>query len=124
VRAFTCDICRLVIPEASPVLFALQDRGTGPYTGMSGWYTATVHAEPCGTSFLREADDYRERLCRGCHRPMWQRARSRRAHCSDQCRQRDYRRRRDLHDRVLQADDRVLYRDDLYWHTRPEAISP
>lgn len=123
VRGFTCDICNLRITEHASVLFAQQDGGTGPYVGQSGWYTATVHADPCGSAFLHDVDnDYRARPCRGCGRTMWLRPGSRRTHCSRPCRQSDYRRRRDLAAAALN-EGQVLYRDELYWLTRQEAAS-
>lgn len=123
VLELACGMCKLRISERMPVLFAEQARGSGPYVGMSGWYTAIVHADPCGAGFLRDPDnDYAKRACRGCGRGMWLRAGSCRAHCSSPCRQADYRRRREA-DTAALREGRVLYRDELYWLTKPEAAS-
>jgi hypothetical protein len=46
---------------------------------------------------------------------------SRRAHCSSPCRQADYRRRRTLATQALD-ENRIIYRDELYWLTRPDAL--
>ena len=120
---FVCDSCRLSIPDGAPVLYGQQDAGTGPNYGMSGWYVAIVHLDPCGADYLRRwGSDYQERPCRGCGRSMWVRTRSRRTHCNNPCRQADYRRRRAVASAAL-ADGRVLYRDELYWLTRAEAVA-
>lgn len=118
-RPLTCDVCKLAVAAGAPVLFAQQEGGTGPYHGMSGWYVACTHALSCGADFLRSfADEYTQRACRGCHRVMWVRQHSRRSHCSGPCRQAYYRRRRVVSASAL-AVGRVLYRDELYWLTRP-----
>jgi hypothetical protein len=131
VRQLSCDACQLRIADGAPVLFAIQQGGAGPCPGQCGWYTATVHADPCGaalreanfTAFLRDGDrEYRQRTCRGCSRVMWLRRGSRRSHCSSPCRQADYRRRRDLSASAIR-EGRVLYRDDLYWMTRPNPVT-
>lgn len=113
-----CDICQLAID--ADVLFAAQEGGTGPHHGMTGWYIAITHVDPCGTDFLRQVDvgEYRHQPCRGCGRTMLIRAKSRRTHCSPRCRQHDYRHRGALAATAL-ADGKVLYRDDLYHLTKP-----
>jgi hypothetical protein len=110
------NACGLQILDGWPVLFAHELRGTGPHN-MDGWYTAIVHAHPCGARFGLGSDEYLERPCRGCGRIMNIRRRSRRTHCSSPCRQADYRRRSALAAAAL-TDGRVVYRDELYWLTR------
>jgi hypothetical protein len=124
VQLLVCDLCDGPIPTAEPVLFATQESGCGPYPGQCGWYTATSHVDPCGAGFLASSYggvDYRPRECRGCERVMWLRPRGRRQHCTDACRQADYRRRRDLGNAAL-ARNEVLYRDELYWLTQPGQV--
>ncbi|MDQ3476616.1 MAG: hypothetical protein M3492_09890 [Actinomycetota bacterium] len=109
-----CASCRLPIECREPIVFALQESGSGPYHGMSGWYIAEAHAR-CGQEFIR---DYQRRLCRGCGRTMWVRG-GRRTHCSSRCRHVDFKRRENLAAEAL-AEGRVLYRDDLYWLSRQQ----
>jgi hypothetical protein len=89
-----CDVCRLAI--FGDAFFAVQERGSGPYVGMSGWYIATTHVDPCGQGFLVSNPEYQPRRCRGCGRAMWLRPGARRTHCSNACRQSHYRRRQEL----------------------------
>jgi hypothetical protein len=120
--ALKCDVCKLQLLHGAPILFAVQTGGSGPYPGMSEWYVAGVHADPCGASLLGcYGTDYESRQCRGCAREMWVRLNTRRAHCTYACRQRDYRRRRQLDAQAL-ARGQVMRKSELYWLTRPDPL--
>lgn len=112
-RVLRCGACKAGIADGEPVVFAMQDAGTGPLWGTDGWYVVAAHEE-CAADFI---PDYSRRTCRGCERTMWVRG-GRRTHCSDYCRHVDFKRRQTLAAEAL-AEGRVLYRDDLYHLTGP-----
>lgn len=94
-----CDVCRRPIPRPHAVVFALQEAGAGPCPGQSGWYVATAHVVCCPAEILRELTVVD---CRSCGRPMHIRRMrngraTRRRHCSNPCRQADYRERREVY---------------------------